>query len=287
MTFFTITPTILLKTGSHVIIKRMVRKGFTLIELMVTAVILSVLMAILMPALHAARQQARAIECSSSIKELLLAMTVYGTDNKTLPYGFYDDRNIGPPQGGYAGNKQFDRTGWWWFNYLDVYFDKNRDRNTLQCPSKCLNNPIFEDYVTCGNYGINQSICKAVPGRGFRAEFEGVPLSIGSIKSPQRTLLIVDSGYTLINWWHATQEPPSQLRSKFIEDTSYIPGLNVNTDREFWPGQETDAFRGRHPRKTVNIGFVDGHVDRRKADDLLVEKLGDQYKNLSPLWKPK
>jgi prepilin-type processing-associated H-X9-DG protein len=90
----------------------------------------------------------------------------------------------------------------------------------------------------------------------------------------------------MINWWHATDSPPVSL-SSIIEDTAYIPGLCINKDRLLWPGEEWDAINGRHPNRTVNVGFVDGHVSRTKADDLLVERAGDSYKNLSPLWLPK
>jgi prepilin-type processing-associated H-X9-DG protein len=91
----------------------------------------------------------------------------------------------------------------------------------------------------------------------------------------------------MINWWQATDNPPVTLGSIMIEDTAYIPGLWINKERALWPGQEWDAIYGRHPNKTVNVGFVDGHVSRNKADDLLVEKTGDYYKNKSPLWVPK
>jgi prepilin-type processing-associated H-X9-DG protein len=90
----------------------------------------------------------------------------------------------------------------------------------------------------------------------------------------------------MINWWHATDAPPVFLDST-IEDTAYIPGLWINKDRVLWSGQEHDAINGRHPNKTVNVGYVDGHISRTKADDLFVEKTDDSYKNRSPLWAPK
>ena len=63
--------------------------------------------------------------------------------------------------------------------------------------------------------------------------------------------------------------------------------INKEKERAIWPGQENDAINGRHPHKTVNVGFADGHCARIKADKLLVEKTGDTYKNRSPLWLPK
>jgi prepilin-type processing-associated H-X9-DG protein len=112
-------------------------------------------------------------------------------------------------------------------------------------------------------------------------------LCSGGISRAGETLFVVDSGYSMINWWHATDAPPVSLNNTMIEDAAYIPGLWINIDRELWPGQEQDAINGRHPNKGVNVGFADGHISRVKADDLLVEETGGNYKNLSPPWLPK
>jgi prepilin-type processing-associated H-X9-DG protein len=68
--------------------------------------------------------------------------------------------------------------------------------------------------------------------------------------------------------------------------TAYIPGLAVNGDKHLLPGQDHDAIEGRHPNKTVNVGFVGGNVARKQADELFVEKRLDGYNNKSPLWTP-
>ena len=135
---------------------------------------------------------------------------------------------------------------------------------------------------------MNQSICKSSIGWERDAEFGfiGTPLRTGNISHPGQTLLVADSGYSMINWWHATDVPPVVV-GQTREDTAYIPGLWINIDRNLWPGQEQDAINGRHPNKGVNVGFVDGHVGQIKADDLFVEKISDDYKNLHPLWLPK
>lgn len=111
-------------------------------------------------------------------------------------------------------------------------------------------------------------------------------MSGSDIPHPGQTLLIADSGYSLISWWHVTDVPPVLLGSN-IEDTAYLPGLEINKDKNLWPGKEWDAINGRHPNSTVNVGFADGHVNRTKADDLFVEKTDADYKNRIPLWLPK
>jgi prepilin-type processing-associated H-X9-DG protein len=114
--------------------------------------------------------------------------------------------------------------------------------------------------------------------------FAGAPLSLGGLPQPTATLLLVDSGYSLICWWHATPDPPVTLDPNCIEDTAYVPGLEINKNKVLWPGQTADAIGGRHENKTVNVGFADGHADLKPAHDLLVEKRKDGTYTNTRLW---
>ncbi len=261
--------------------------GFTLIELIVVISTFALFMAIFVPVLQSSRENAKAALCGSNVKQLILGLFSYETENQTLPYGFYDSPT--PPPGGYAGYGQYDRKGWWWLNFIEGFYKKSDGKKTVvQCPCKQLNDPMINNNILCGNYGVNRSICKSSDDiQIHREEFVGRPLSIAEIARPAETLLIVDSGYSLISWWHVTNEPPVVLGSTIIEDTAYVPGLRINEDRDLWPGQEQDAVYGRHLNETVNIGFVDGHVSRTKADDLFVGRTDCDYENKSPLWVPK
>jgi prepilin-type processing-associated H-X9-DG protein len=268
----------------------MKRTCFTIIEITVVIAIIALLMAILVPAVRSSRLQVRTVLCSSNIKQLQLGLFMYESVNETFPAGFFNSPGLKPPPGGYSGKLQYDKCGWWWFNYIEGFYEKSYGKTTvIQCPAKLINNPDLELDVLCGNYGVNRSICKSLNDfePQIRAEFIGTPLSSSSIPHPRQTLLIVDSGYSLISWWHATNAPPVELGNKILEDTAYIPGLKINKERQLWPGQEQDAIYGRHPNKTVNAGFADGHIDRVKADELFVEKTADGYINKTPLWQPK
>ena len=260
------------------------RAGFTLTELLVTIAIIGLLMAISIPSLHSSRQQTNSALCSSNIKQLVFGLIVYETENETFPHAF-DNTPIEPPPCGYPGSSMHDRMGWWWFNYIGSGCGKSK-KKVLKCPSKSLGNLRLENNILCGNYGVNRSICKSSSGRESYLEFIGTPLSTTDIFRPGQTMLLVDSGYSMITWWHATNAPPVALDDTTIKDTAYIPGLKINAERDLWPGQEWDAINGRHLNKRVNVGFVDCHMNRMKADDLFVEENSGSYINLSPLWLP-
>lgn len=161
------------------------------------------------------------------------------------------------------------------------------DSAIFRCPSRWLSDPKLKSCILYGNYGVNRSICKSPDDiRSHTEEFVGTPLASSDIPQPSRTLLIVDNGYSITCWWYATDVPPVPLSGVKGEDAAYVPGLGINKNKKLPPSQEQDAVDGRHPNKTVNVGFADAHSDRMKADDLFVEKAADAYTNRSPLWSP-
>lgn len=266
----------------------MLRKGFTLVELLVVMVVISLLLSMLLPALGKAREQSRAVQCQSNLHHLTLSLKMYETNHYSFPYAF-DSLNHGmaPPPGGYVGKPMYDRMGWWWFHYIRNSLGKQiGDQPIYRCPSRNIKDRGIKENVLWGNYGVNQSICKSTVGKLEYEEFIGDPMEMDQILQPSRTLLVFDCGYSTATWWHVTDEPHQPLGTN-MEDTAYIPGLRINNARSFRPFQKDDAINGRHLDKTINAGFADGHVERLNADGLFVEKSGiGKYKNLCPLWRP-
>jgi len=261
--------------------------GFTLVEVLVVIAILVMAMALLFPTFTGSRERARATVCRGRIRQLLLELYTYESDHQTLPYGFAFSR--AQPPGGFAGDASVDLMGWWWFNFTGtVRYGAWTEMDVLRCPSKKLDAPPLKYDILCGNYGVNRSLCKsagALPP--YNEAFVGEPLSTTQVRRPGSTLLLVDSGYALISWWHATEDPPVILREFSIEDSAYIPGLEINRNKPLRSGQETDAINGRHSNERVNVGFVDGHIAPTRASDLLVEKTGSETWNSKPLWTPR
>jgi prepilin-type processing-associated H-X9-DG protein len=113
---------------------------------------------------------------------------------------------------------------------------------------------------------------------------------VAGIRNAGQTFLVADCGYAIITRWHAMKEPPIDLAKELGNDrTAYIPGLSINKGRDLWLSQMNDALKGRHPGKTINTGFVDGHLARIKAETFLVQPVESEeepYPNLTPLWNP-
>src|SRR4030042_843114 len=102
-------------------------RAFTLIELLVVIGIIALLTAILIPSLRYSRQQTQTVLCRSNIRQLTIGLIAYEAETGNFPYSI-DGTVKEPPPGGYPGNFQYDRVGWWWFNFIADCIKTTRDK---------------------------------------------------------------------------------------------------------------------------------------------------------------
>ena len=91
------------------------RAGFTLIELLVVILIIAILAALLLPALARAKAAAQQTNCKSNLKQILVALNLYVTDNKGR-YVTDTDTNRWPSE---------------------LYYEYGRNTNLFRCPNRC------------------------------------------------------------------------------------------------------------------------------------------------------
>ncbi|MEN6424164.1 MAG: prepilin-type N-terminal cleavage/methylation domain-containing protein [Phycisphaerales bacterium] len=268
-------------------------RGFTLVELIVVMAIVLLLTALSMPILQHVRERARTVLCAGQVKQLLQGLLNYQAGNDAFPYGFCASTGRMESPEHYAGIAgPVDLAGRWWFDYSQRIDHATGDGvKLLTCPSRRQVGSLLSLDMLCGNYGANLSIFRVKQYTPpYENGFSGDHPLPREISRPAETLLLADSGYGLISWWHATSEPPLRLPPPAfapggLQHGAYVPGMGINAGRILLPGQRDDAIGGRHPNRTVNVGFADGSAALKMADTLLVRKSQDCWDN-SPLWEP-
>lgn len=81
-----------------------VKKGFTLIEMLVVIAIIAILAALLLPVLSRAKQKAQGTYCLNNLKQMMTAMTLYTGDNHDFFPPNPDDGNTLPGYNWVSGN---------------------------------------------------------------------------------------------------------------------------------------------------------------------------------------
>lgn len=229
--------------------------GFTLIELLTVIAIIGILAAIIIPTVGRVRSSARDAACKSNLRQIGLAVNMYGNEFGYFPSSIY---------------KPTDRVfpNYIWRQVLRPYMGANGDaaRRTNEnlnsrivvCPSRTF---IPTDDVTNvrPTYAAHSMI---MPDEQFSSDPRR---RFGSIPRPTEVILMADSTQKVDGGSHSNLWSIQEIRSAMNGNTGTADNFITVANDTDTTGTNDGIIKYRHSDGgSANVVFVDGHVGNFK-----------------------
>lgn len=218
--------------------------GFSLVELLIVIAIIAVLAAIAFPVFGRMRASALATTCTANLRTLHTATMNYAADNSGLfPVAINPTNNFAITLAlegylGLSGDGYWDRLNTW------IDLSKRRAPFALWCPAA-------EACEARAPYGNMATYCMNVHvgGDGGAWRQNGYPtLKTWQVTTPAKTSLFMDGCFNAGSGYNVRVGEAGLLPSPMHPPSLYKEANN--------------------PARSVNVVFVDGHVEMRRIGDI-------------------
>jgi len=226
------------------------RRGFTLIELLVVIAIIAILAALLAPALSRARESARTSICANNLKQIGLAVALYGDE-----FGVYPPGYTGPSDFTFVLSPYLSKSA-------QVYGQENLRSPIIQCPSRTI-----QPSGLTANYSAHPRVL-------VHTAYGDTQPKYGSVTRPTDIMIVAD----------AIQMADGRSLATLIDIAGIsVDGSSANSENKVPVGQDMDGIssgvgdiRYRHGGR-ANILFADGHVAAISKGDLREKNIKTNY----------